>query len=606
MRIESSNPLQRLERLQQARLSPSEPPLNLAGQVRFYDRAIGHLDRLRQGPELTPEQWGRIFPSGEFEERLRRVTAPHFQDNSDAESTRAAVAASFREARRERARAEHSPHQEVEGLVHSVQLPDRTIRFRPDEPRWVEVERGEQRLRWSEDQVERSGPKGTVRLTLAGEEAVQQTPEQRSRALPDGGSVVNGQHRAPGFAPLDSPPPALPWWREPQGQWERGDASPLPGEPRPPLTADQDFAPLAELQSELSEAPATVGRLALEKRFHQRSDALMRTQAAGGPGEGDFMKLFKGERPPDSQGFNSIDEVLKALKLAPNGPGLKLKEAAKKASAFLPDFYLLPSLFEVVKRIGVDKALTILDKMTRFGANAKAEARDPQMTTEFLRALIDDVARPSQVRQQGAPTCAPASIQVRLAGEDPVKYVDMMTTLASGKSYKSGGMTFKPPGGAWNVVQPDGRNLTAWMFQESLNGARADGQGRGMTRDDNARISQALLGEEWNPLKVHNEEAGIDTLMEQLEDDLARGRSVSISVVCRNEQGQPANHAVLVVGIDKTSNPTRFEIVSWGERGWLTDQELRSCLVGVRAADDWFFDDNKVKKGTKKETIPAG
>jgi len=92
----------------------------------------------------------------------------------------------------------------------------------------------------------------------------------------------------------------------------------------------------------------------------------------------------------------------------------------------------------------------------------------------------------------------------------------------------------------------------------------------------------------------------MNEMLSQIEDDIARGRSVDITV------GTGAStHAILVVGIDKKSKPPRYEVVSWGQRGWISQRDLKSCLLTLRAADDWGFDDKEVKDGTQKETIPA-
>ncbi len=618
MKIESGlqpQTLARLQRLEQARLTPTSPltTANAPQQIRFYNDALAHIERLKSVREFTPQQLGKLFPDSELESRLASATAPNLLDNASAETTREGLGAAFREARRERARAAHSPHQEIslDGL-HTVQLPDRTISYRRDESYWVRVERDGDSLHWNQDQVTRRTTQGFERYTLAGEEPVLQTQSERVRARPDGSSVINGQHLGPGFAMLSdlkSPQVRAPWWRtqEPGQELHRDGLRALPERELAPLTPDQQFAPLAELQAQMASDNGKVGLQALERRFHQRAEATL-TPHSGTVGGEDFGKLFKGERNPDWHGFGTVDEMLKALKMSPDSAdGKKLKEAAGKLERYFPAQDMLASLFEVVKRIGVSKAVTILNKMTEFAVEAKKCGRDSQQIYQFMSALLTDVARPGEINQRSSPTCGTAAIQVHLAGQDPVKYVEMMTTLASGKNYKAGDLTFKPPGD-WSKRPQDYRSLTAWMFQESLSNERRDFKGGSGTSDrDEARFTDALLGEFWNPIEVTNTGDGTNEMLRQIEDDVSRGRSVSIGVTCgKGADGKQSYHAVLVVGIDKTSKPMRYEIISWGQRGWLTRDQLASCLSSVMAADDWGFDDDQVKDGTKRETIPAG
>jgi len=471
-----------IERVQQARLQPEAMVAKdqRPQQIAFYDRTLGHLDALRNCQQLTPTGLERLFPD------FPVASAPNFLDNESAQSARTAVAAAFGEARRERTRAANSPNQEVEGLMHSVHLPDHTIRYRPDEPRWVEVDRGETRLRWRQDQVSR----GQERFTLAGSEPVLQTPDQTVRARPEGSSVLDGQHLGPGYASpegLESPQLESPWWRVPSGEWERGQTPPLAPHVLPPLSAEQLFAPLAEVQAEMAEDRGRVGQLDLSTRFHQRAEAVFSELGTTSPGDGDFMKIFKPEGYAYGKNFGSLDQVLKELKLPP-ADAERVKASGKKLAGFLPDGYLLSSLYESIRRVGASKTITIVDKMAQFAVEAKAGGRSPQMIADFLNALFTDVARPTEVYQQSSPTCGAASIQVYLAGQDPVKYVDMMCSLASGKNYKAGGITFKPPPGEWKTLQPDGRNLTTWMFQESVNQERKDPKGVGMPDRDSKRL----------------------------------------------------------------------------------------------------------------------
>lgn len=56
--------------------------------------------------------------------------------------------------------------------------------------------------------------------------------------------------------------------------------------------------------------------------------------------------------------------------------------------------------------------------------------------TEFLNGLLRDLAFPEDIDQGDKGTCAATAIQMELARKDPVKYLDLSTTLAEGKSFK--------------------------------------------------------------------------------------------------------------------------------------------------------------------------
>ena len=74
-------------------------------QIRFYNDALLHIERLKSVREFTPQQLGKLFPDRELESSLASATAPNLLDNPGAEATREGLGAAFREARRERARA---------------------------------------------------------------------------------------------------------------------------------------------------------------------------------------------------------------------------------------------------------------------------------------------------------------------------------------------------------------------------------------------------------------------------------------------------------------------------------------------------------------------
>ncbi|MGE3724814.1 MAG: hypothetical protein AB7I41_04635, partial [Candidatus Sericytochromatia bacterium] len=67
---------------------------------------------------------------------------------------------------------------------------------------------------------------------------------------------------------------------------------------------------------------------------------------------------------------------------------------------------------------------------------SKGAAIPQAQRADFLNGLLRDVAFPEDIDQGDKGTCAAAAIQMELTRKDPVKYLDLATTLAEGKSFK--------------------------------------------------------------------------------------------------------------------------------------------------------------------------
>jgi hypothetical protein len=84
-----------------------------------------------------------------------------------------------------------------------------------------------------------------------------------------------------------------------------------------------------------------------------------------------------------------------------------------------------------VAAAAAEKLTTWLQSPVNKGA-AITQAQRP----DYLNGLLRDLAFPEDIDQGDKGTCAAAAIQMELARKDPVKYLDLASTLAEGKSFR--------------------------------------------------------------------------------------------------------------------------------------------------------------------------
>ena len=92
-------------------------PGDIQANQRFYNKTIDDVEGVRNGTignciKIEPSIWDKIFPGRSDDKRVDDATAPHLFDNKKAGQVRSDYQQAYREAKRERARAER----EVEKL----------------------------------------------------------------------------------------------------------------------------------------------------------------------------------------------------------------------------------------------------------------------------------------------------------------------------------------------------------------------------------------------------------------------------------------------------------------------------------------------------------
>lgn len=101
------------QKIKEATLTSAQQlsPGDVQAHQTFYNKTVDDVDGIRNGSvgkcdQLKPDIWDKIFPGRNDDKRVDDATAPHLFDNNKAEDLRSDYQKTYREAKRERARAE--------------------------------------------------------------------------------------------------------------------------------------------------------------------------------------------------------------------------------------------------------------------------------------------------------------------------------------------------------------------------------------------------------------------------------------------------------------------------------------------------------------------
>lgn len=221
---------------------------------------------------------------------------------------------------------------------------------------------------------------------------------------------------------------------------------------------------------------------------------------------------------------------------------------------------------------------------------------------EILRNVIHDVAWPSDIAQRSYSTCTAAALQMKLALERPAQYVTILTTLAQGKNYTTPGGAVMKPNSTWRNDSKENRTQSARIVQNAIMNLG----GQGLIWDDtyNSANDDDENGLNWGEQTYALEQlfgnddydndgllSSAASLYQYVEDEIARGRSAIVSF---------PEHAVLVVGIDKTGAQPKVILNSWGRQFEMTRDEFEDYVKAARTLDDSGSDNHRVAAGTRK------
>jgi hypothetical protein len=101
------------QKIREATLTSSRElsPGVIQAHQNFYNKTVGDVEGVRDGSigkcgQIDPSIWDKIFPGRNDDKRVEDATAPHLFDNKKAKDVRSDYQKTYREAKRERARAE--------------------------------------------------------------------------------------------------------------------------------------------------------------------------------------------------------------------------------------------------------------------------------------------------------------------------------------------------------------------------------------------------------------------------------------------------------------------------------------------------------------------
>ena len=267
---------------------------------------------------------------------------------------------------------------------------------------------------------------------------------------------------------------------------------------------------------------------------------------------------------------------------------------------------LLGYAHEIAKDHGIKKLIEVCQTLIRF-MDEQGTKEEPVDPGELVSCALRDMAHPNGIGQGsgkgGKGTCAASCIMCKLAAEKPGQYAEMLTTLAAGKEYKAPrGHTIKP-NNTWIGGKMDNRRLSEKIMQNAIMDQRGrpydsqrDDENNGMTGAEVEKAHERVFG--YRNSEFDYETEGLFTskqdLWSYIQDDLARGRPVSVSF---------SGHAILITGFDPTSKPPQVEIATWGKSYTMDLNKFLRHLKSVQSRDDSGFDNKKLSKDKRHSVL---
>lgn len=286
-------------------------------------------------------------------------------------------------------------------------------------------------------------------------------------------------------------------------------------------------------------------------------------------------------------------------------------------SADFADAPKLKALLDILHAQGRDSAqvLTYLERIGSRHGKATLESISNSLTNYYnngaavngvsknviLTDALHDIAYPSDIDQSNRNTCGAAAIQMKLAIERPLQYVNTLVTLAQNRNVSTPGGATMSPNNTWVNDASDGRSLSSRIMENAI--MNLAGQGTFYDDTYNSGNDAEEGGLSWGEQTYALEEifnnddyeddstfTSASSLYQYAEDEIARGRPVTVSF---------DGHAVLMVGIDKSQNPPRVIMNSWGAQYEMTVDEFKSHVKSVRSVDDSGSDNRQTAAGSR-------
>lgn len=224
--------------------------------------------------------------------------------------------------------------------------------------------------------------------------------------------------------------------------------------------------------------------------------------------------------------------------------------------------------------------------LTMSSSSYDSRAGDPR---RLAISALHDIAIPSDISQGSIGSCGGTCSQVQLAIRNPVRYLEMLDTLAKNQSFHANGATFQPN---WTFSgDGTGRSISSSIMQNSImdfaNGSASyDSHNHntpGISSNDVSRTNNALVG--LNTSVYTGIEMGVvDTnsparkqylIQDLINHSPSPSNPIQVRINFSPQGQQDAEHFVNVVGIN--SNSVTF-VNPWGRIENVSLQEFQSRI----------------------------
>jgi hypothetical protein len=204
----------------------------------------------------------------------------------------------------------------------------------------------------------------------------------------------------------------------------------------------------------------------------------------------------------------------------------------------------------------------------------------------FLCDLVQELATPSAINQGSVGTCAPTTIAIDLAMQNPAEYARIALGLASpsGEVELAGGQTLKREAG---TILDDGKGrsnvqrLMGSAFMEMANGNRdyvnSTEEGDGAWSNDLDVLNEAVWGRTMSDKRLTTDEQRAGA-MDIIDTQLEAGRNVPVAL----SWGENSYHKVLVTGTEEIDGKEYVTYINpWGREERMPREEFESRLADI-------------------------
>jgi hypothetical protein len=230
---------------------------------------------------------------------------------------------------------------------------------------------------------------------------------------------------------------------------------------------------------------------------------------------------------------------------------------------------------------------TTLDHLAKL-ADSNTPLAEGVERGQLVTDLVQEIATPSSIAQRNRGTCAPTTIAIDLAMNNPAEYVRIASGLASpeGEVTLAGGQELTREAG---TAAEDGTNrsvsqrLMGSAFMEFANGDRDyvndTGKGAGAWADDLDPLFEAVYGRDMSAERLTTPEKRAQA-MNTIADELASGHNVPVALEWGG--GGDAYHKVLVTGTETVDGKEYVNYINpWGREERMERGEFERRLADI-------------------------